>query len=210
MKTAHLILTAALSSLLVPFALAQNEVPVHGVESDDADMTPMVHHPAGDKTAYSAYAQRDFPTHVYFGDTHHHTANSGDAFMAGDRLGPEEAYRFARGEEIISSTGIPAKLSRPLDFLCVSDHAEGLGIMFQVYQGNEIFMQDEVLASWNKAMKDGGKAAADAANDIVVRQGNGTLPAPVKDPKIAGPIMKVHRDRREIQRAGPLHRDDRL
>ena len=62
--------------------------------------------------------------------------------------------------------------------------------MYQVFEGNEVFMKDEVLASWNKAMKDGGKAASDAANDIVVRQGNGTLPAPVKDPKTVGPIMK--------------------
>ena len=69
---------------------------------------------------------------MYFGDTHHHTANSGDAFMAGNRLTPEQAYRFARGEEVVSSTGVPAKLSRPLDFLVVSDHAEGLGVMYQV------------------------------------------------------------------------------
>jgi hypothetical protein len=46
---------------------------------------------------------------VYFGDTHNHTANSGDAFMAGNRLTPEQAYRFARGEEIVSSTGVPMK-----------------------------------------------------------------------------------------------------
>ncbi|MGA8053027.1 MAG: DUF3604 domain-containing protein, partial [Burkholderiales bacterium] len=59
------------------------------------------------KKRYSPYAGRKYPTRVYFGDTHHHTANSGDAFMAGDRLSPEQAYRFARGEEVISSTGVP-------------------------------------------------------------------------------------------------------
>ena len=110
--------------------------------------------------------------------------------MAGNRLTPEEAYRFARGEEVVSSTGVPAKLSRPLDFLVISDHAEGLGLMFQVYEGNPAFMQDPILAGWNKAMKEGGKAAADAANDVVSRQAQGTLPAPVKDPKIVGPVMK--------------------
>ena len=66
---------------------------------------------------YSPYANRKYPTHVYFGDTHHHTANSGDAFMDGDRLGPEDSYRFARGEQVTSSSGVPVKLSRPLDFL---------------------------------------------------------------------------------------------
>jgi hypothetical protein len=142
------------------------------------------------KKKYSPYAGRKFPTRVYFGDTHHHTANSGDAFMAGDRLTPEQSYRFARGEEVISSTGVPAKLSRPLDFLVVSDHAEGLGLMFQVYEGNPAFMQDPILVGWNKAMKEGGKASADAANDVTSRQAQGTLPAAVKDPKVVGPIMK--------------------
>jgi hypothetical protein len=110
--------------------------------------------------------------------------------MAGDRLTPEQAYRFARGEEVVSSTGVPAKLSRPMDFLVVSDHAEGLGLMFQVYEGNPAFMQDPILAGWNKAMKEGGKASADAANDVVSRQAQGTLPPAVKDPKVVGPIMK--------------------
>ena len=109
------------------------------------------------KKKYSPYAGRKFPTRVFFGDTHNHTANSGDAFMAGNRLTPEQAYRFARGEEVISSTGVPAKLSRPLDFLVVSDHAEGLGVMFQLYEGNPAFMADPTLARWSKAMRDGGK-----------------------------------------------------
>jgi len=142
------------------------------------------------KKRYSPYADRNYPTHVYFGDTHHHTANSGDAFMAGDRLTPEQSYRFARGEQVISSSGVPAKLSRPLDFLVVSDHAEGLGVMLEVYNGNPAFASDATLARWGKAMKAGGKEAADTANELVSAQAQGTLPAPVKDPKVVGPIMK--------------------
>ena len=49
--------------------------------------------------------------------------------MAGDRLTPEQAYRFALGEEVVSSTGVPVRLSRPMDFLVFTDHAEGLGLM---------------------------------------------------------------------------------
>ncbi len=154
------------------------------------DMEPVAHHPAGDKTAYSPYADRSFPTRVYFGDTHHHTSNSGDAFMGGNRLSPAEAYRFARGAEVISSTGIPARLSRPLDFLVISDHAEGLGVMDQVYQGNPDLISDPTLARWSEAMKEGGKSATDAVNEVIVAQGNGTLPAPLTDPQVAGPIMK--------------------
>jgi hypothetical protein len=159
---------------------------------EDAAMAPAEKTPAEAEEArkhYSPYA-RKFPTRAYFGDTHHHTANSGDAFMAGDRLTPEQSYRFARGEEVVSSTGVPVKLSRPLDFLVVSDHAEGLGVMMQVYEGNPAFMSDPILARWNKAMKAGGKEAADAANEVTSRQAQGTLPAPAKDPKVVGPIMK--------------------
>ena len=65
---------------------------------------------------------------VYWGDTHLHTSYSTDAGMIGNTLGPEEAYKFARGEEVTSATGIKAKLSRPLDFLVVADHAENLGL----------------------------------------------------------------------------------
>ncbi len=79
--------------------------------------------PTGKKIDYSPYPAKDFPNRVYFGDTHLHTSYSTDAGMIGNTLGPEEAYRFARGEEVKSSTGLPAKLQRPLDFLVVADHS---------------------------------------------------------------------------------------
>ena len=49
-----------------------------------------------------------YPERVYWGDLHLHTDNSIDAFGFGARLGPEQALRFARGEKVISSTGVPA------------------------------------------------------------------------------------------------------
>jgi len=139
---------------------------------------------------YSPYAGKSYPTNVYFGDTHHHSANSGDAFMGGNRLGPKDSYRLARGEEVISSTGQPVKLSRPMDFLVISDHAEGLGVMYEVYNDNPAFMQDETLKRWGKAMKAGGSEAAAATNEVVAAQSSGTLPGPVTDPKISGPVMR--------------------
>lgn len=140
---------------------------------------------------YSPYAGRDYPTRVFFGDTHHHTANSGDAFMNGDRLSPEDAYRFARGEEVVSSSGVPAKLSRPLDFLVISDHAEGLGVMYEVYNGNPVMMADETLARWNKMMVAGGTESGKAMNELISAQAQGTLPTPITDPDIAGPLQKT-------------------
>ena len=146
--------------------------------------------PAPQARGYSPYAGRKYPTRVFFGDTHNHTSNSGDGFAAGDRLDPEQAYRFARGEEVVSSTGVPAKLARPLDFLVISDHAEGLGLMAQVYEGNPAFMSDPTLQRWNEGMKAGGKEAAATQNEVTKSQAMGTLPPPIKDPKVVGPIMK--------------------
>ena len=63
----------------------------------------------------------------FFGDTHLHTSFSMDAGAFGARLGAEDAYRFARGEEVMASSGQRAKLSRPLDFLVVADHSDNMG-----------------------------------------------------------------------------------
>jgi hypothetical protein len=175
-------------------AAASDDVVVKGAvdhyDGEDHERKPETPAQTELKKKYSPYSGRKFPTRPFFGDTHNHTANSGDAFMAGARLTPEQAYRFARGEEVISSTGVPAKLSRPLDFLVVSDHAEGLGLMLQVYEGNPAFTADPTLARWGRAMKAGGEEAATTMRELVSAQANNKLPPPVKDPKVVGPIMK--------------------
>lgn len=87
---------------------------------------------------YSPYLQETFPNQVFFGDTHLHTAYSADAGLALATTTPDDAYRFAKGEEVISSQGIPARLQRPLDFLVVADHAENLGIALALQEENPI------------------------------------------------------------------------
>ena len=85
------------------------------------------------KPEFSPYAGRSFPTRPLFGDTHLHTAISVDAGTM-NRVGQEDAFRFARGEEVTSTGGLRAKLSRPLDFLVISDHAEMYGLMPQLLE----------------------------------------------------------------------------
>ncbi len=63
--------------------------------------------------------------------------------MTGTRIGPEEALRFARGEEIKSSHGMPVKLIRPLDFLVIADHAENLGLAPLIDESNADFLKTE-------------------------------------------------------------------
>ncbi len=93
---------------------------------------------AGSGPTYSPHVGRDrLPDRVLFGDTHLHTSNSPDAFLFGVRLGPEDAYRFAKGERVRSTHGLEVQLIRPLDFLVVSDHAEYLGLMPRLFSGDE-------------------------------------------------------------------------
>lgn len=106
--------------------------------------------PSEKKVEYSPYPEQDFPNQVFFGDTHLHTSYSTDAGMIGNTLGPEEAYRFARGETVTSSTGLPARLNRPLDFLVVADHAENLGLMPLIAESNPELLKNE----WGKMVHD--------------------------------------------------------
>ena len=94
------------------------------------------------KPVYSPYANRNFPSRPYFGDTHLHTAYSMDAGASGTRLTPRDAYRFAKGEQVSSNTGQPVKLSRPLDFLVVADHSDGFGFFPLLMSGTPRIMAD--------------------------------------------------------------------
>ncbi|MBT8359972.1 MAG: DUF3604 domain-containing protein [Desulfofustis sp.] len=91
---------------------------------------------------------RNFSEGVYWGDTHLHTRYSSDAGMIGNTLGPDEAYRFAKGDQVTSSTGQPTKLIRPLDYLVVSDHAEALGLAPFIAEGNPDLLATENGKRW--------------------------------------------------------------
>lgn len=140
--------------------------------------------------SYSPYVIGDLPDEVFFGDTHNHTINSPDAFMSGTRMTPEQAYRFARGEQVTSSSGVPMKLSRPMDFLVVADHAEGLGIAAEIYSGNKTFMENDQIRRWHDAMQEGGAAAAKAKEELIGAHSSGTLPEQMTDPATIVPIFR--------------------
>ncbi len=95
-----------------------------------------------EKRVYSPYAGRAYPDRVLFGDTHLHTNLSPDAGLIGTTLRVEDAYRFARGEKIISNTGQPVQLIRPLDFLVVTDHAEYIGLAPMIQEANPLLLAD--------------------------------------------------------------------
>ncbi|WP_253285326.1 DUF3604 domain-containing protein [Ruegeria sp. HKCCD6604] len=124
-----------------------------------------MHAPASD--AFSPYAGRDFPTRPLWGDTHLHTSLSLDARAFGVLLSPSDAFRFARGEEVTTSHGLRAKLSRQLDWLVVSDHSDAMGAMNEIVAGNATLMGDPTLRDWNDRLNQGGNVALGATMEVI-------------------------------------------
>jgi hypothetical protein len=111
---------------------------------------------------YSPYVDRRYPTRVYWGDQHLHTAFSADAGLVGDRLGPDDAFRFARGEQLRSSDGQLVQLERPYDWLVVSDHATYIGLPQALAEANPALLATPTGKRWAVAFKKGGQEAYDA------------------------------------------------
>jgi hypothetical protein len=126
--------------------------------------------------SYSPYAGRNFPTRVFWGDTHLHTALSLDARSAGVILTHDDAYRFAKGEEVTTSNGMKARIGQPLDWLVITDHSDAMGAMNEVVAGNPTLMQDATVRGWNKRINQGGEIALNAALEVVEAFTEGNTP----------------------------------
>jgi Protein of unknown function (DUF3604) len=153
--------------------LAAAALPAAGHDAGQADKAKM---DAAHKRppVYSPYAGRDFPTRPFFGDTHLHTSFSMDAGAFGARIGPRDAYRFARGEEVTASSGQPAKLSRPLDFLVVADHSDNMGFISDLFAGKPELLAHPTGRKWYDLIQSG--RGGEAAIDIIVQFSQGMFP----------------------------------
>lgn len=120
---------------------------------------------------------------LLWGDTHLHTSNSIDAFGFGVKLGPEEALRFARGEEVTSTWGLKAKLERPLDFLVIADHSGGLGATKALYDAPGFLIRDPVLRRWHDEMHKGPEGMQRVTAELIDRVGRNDLPKSLTDPE---------------------------
>jgi len=146
-------------ALLTAPAFAQNAPPGHFPGKHDKERVDK----ALGKQPYCPYADRMYPTRPLFGDTHLHTGFSMDAGIWGCRLKPRDAYRFARGEQVTASSGQPAKLSRPLDFLVVTDHSDNMGFATDLLAGKSALLADPKGREWYELVNagKGGQAALD-------------------------------------------------
>jgi hypothetical protein len=132
----------------------------------------------------ASVAEAEYPERALFGDTHVHTGWSADAGQDGAVTSPEDAFRFASGEEVTSNTGQKVKLKRAMDWMVITDHSDGMGTINEIQAGNPDMIADPFLKRMYEAMKSGDEAANRAVMlELIDRQSNGKLPAQVMDPK---------------------------
>lgn len=130
----------------------------------------------GESAEYSFHAHESFPMQVFWGDTHVHSSFSMDANSTGNtRLGPPDAYRFAKGEAVLASSGMTARLELPLDFLVVSDHAEYMGLLPSLRGGDAALLADPT----GKRLYDGLQSGTEVPSEV---------PTEIQDRAYSSPI----------------------
>lgn len=123
-----------------------------------------------------------YPEQVFWGDTHLHTDNSVDAFGFGNRLDAEAALRFARGEQVTATKGEQAQLSRPLDFLVISDHSDAIGATKAIYEAPRVaLLANEFLLRWHDMMHESEAGSLQVTAELIDGAAMGTLPESLTD-----------------------------
>ncbi|TDJ36914.1 MAG: DUF3604 domain-containing protein [Gammaproteobacteria bacterium] len=118
---------------------------------------------------YSPYAGRAYADQVFFGDTHFHTELSFDAGLIGTSLDAHDGFRIARGEKIVSNTGQPVQLIRPLDFLVITDHAELIGLASAIRESSPLLLA-EPWGKWiHERFNSGAEGRMEGFADIIQR-----------------------------------------
>jgi hypothetical protein len=114
---------------------------------------------AAAERSYSPYAGVEYPTNLYWGDTHVHSSWSPDAGGSGnEKLTPLDAFRFAKGEPVTAHNGQVVRLRRPLDFLLVSDHSEYLGLYPMLEEEYPPLLATETGKRWLGLLREGRRA----------------------------------------------------
>lgn len=149
---------------------------------------------------FNAYAQekrynpeKKHAEQVYFGDAHLHTSLSLDAAAWGCSLLPEDAYRYARGEEVTSFKSWKVKLSRPLDWLVVSDHSDGYGFTNRVAAGDPWIVKEELGKRWFEMLQKGTEEERRVVADEIIKgfgASGSDMPWELDDPEMLSPGWK--------------------
>ncbi len=141
---------------------------------------------------------------MFFGDTHFHTELSFDAGLIGTSLDVHDGFRMARGETVISNTGQPVQLIRPLDFLVITDHAELIGLASAIRESSPLYLPNPWGKWIHERFNSGPEGRMEGFSDIIKRATVlGRKPVRIRGPD-AFDLGRLCTHSRPIQRA----RDD--
>jgi len=129
-----------------------------------------------EKKVYSPYAGRAYVDQVFFGDIHFHTDLSFDAGLIGTTLDAHAGFRMARGEKVISNTGQPVQLIRPLDFLAITDHAEMVGMAPAIRESNPLLLADSFGKWMHERFNAGQEGRMEVVRAVVAKGTSGENP----------------------------------
>jgi hypothetical protein len=155
MKQKLLLAISGLALLIAGSTISANEV---GITTSKETLTS-----AYSGKAYSPWARRSFPTFPLWGETHLHTGYSMDAGLFGNR----------------ASTGQPVKLSRPYDWVVITDHSDQMGMVQDIMKGDPAVMVSEQGKRWHEGMNGTPQEGVAAALDLIETFSQGKF-----DPKL--------------------------
>jgi uncharacterized protein DUF3604 len=129
-----------------------------------------------EEKVYSPHAGRAYSDQVFFGDMHFHTELSFDAGLIGTTLDAHAGFRAARGEKVISNTGQPVQLIRPLDFLVITDHAEMMGLAPSIRESSPLLLSDPFGKWMHEQFNLGQEGRMNAVREVVAKGTSGVNP----------------------------------
>jgi hypothetical protein len=157
--------------LAEPADAAGSEAPAAAVDPQGPTAGATVSEAPADPSESSEdkyHTPRNYAESAFFGDTHIHSSLSVDSSLWGMNKGPEEIYRFARGEEMTSFKGWKVKLIRPLDFTVVADHSDAYGFYDLIVEGPDFIVDEPQGARWHQMYQDGENAQL--ADEVIKAQ----------------------------------------
>jgi hypothetical protein len=146
-----------------------------------AESPPVTKEDFAEESVYSPFVGRAYPDQVLFGDMHFHTNLSFDAGLVGTSLDVHDGFRVARGEKVISNTGQPVQLIRPLDFLVITDHAEFIGLAPQLRSSAPELLADPWGRKIHDLFRSGEEGRMQAFTEIISYGTRGVNPLSSND-----------------------------
>ena len=160
----------------VCFLIAGLALAVSPLLAQEPELYHLTEEDLAEEEIYSPFVGRAYPDEVFFGDMHFHTDLSFDAGLIGTTLTAHDGFRMARGEKVISNTGQPIQLIRPLDFLAITDHAEMIGLAPAIRESSPVLLA-EPWGRWiHERFNAGQEGRMEAVRDVVARGTSGENP----------------------------------